>query len=226
MPSTSLFSLWSFYARYRQDRWKICYYVTVWREKRDSLTRGHPFTYDLECLYLRLPREAPRVSRRVSLDFLPEDVQTGPYWFDGSIYRLSRSAHELALETSLATHRITHGLQLQQTRQSRLLYYEGAIERALHRANLQIDGLAEKLLHAENAIDRKSNSSSCINRTRGSHVSAVHCIDAKIISSTRILFESSIVESKITNILGNNSVARRKYSWEPFVIIISRRYVH
>lgn len=149
-------------------------------------------------LYLRLPREAPRVSRRVSLDFLPEDVQTGPYWFDGSIYRLSRSAHELALETSLATHWITHGLQLQQTRQSRLLYYEGAVKRALHRANLQTDGLAAKLLAAPNRTRSisESNSSSCINRTRGSRV---HRIDAYFISYIFFL-------PKITNILARITI--------------------
>jgi len=66
-------------------------------EEKRRFFRDAPFCMRSGCLYLRLPREAPRVS----LDFLPEDVQTGPYWFDGSIYRLSRSAHELALENLL-----------------------------------------------------------------------------------------------------------------------------
>lgn len=93
-----------------------------------SLSRDAPFCMRSGCLYLRLPREAPRVSRRVSLDFLPEDVQTGPYWFDGSIYRLSRSAHELALENLLGD-ASDYSRVAATTRQSPLLYYRGGCRR-------------------------------------------------------------------------------------------------
>lgn len=50
----------------------------------------------------------------------------------GSMYRLGRGAHELALETSSATHRITHGLAAA-TRRSAPVVYDGVAPTARSR---------------------------------------------------------------------------------------------
>lgn len=100
----------------------------------------------------RLARvETPRAHHRI---FCPKTFRQVPI-DSSSIYRLSRSAHELALETSPATHRITHGLRGRErasARQSRLLSCaRGALHRESEFAN-QWPGRET----AGNAIDARS----------------------------------------------------------------------
>lgn len=147
MPSTSLFSLWSFYARHRQDRWKICYYVTVWREKRrDSrLSEGAL----LHVIWMALSPSTSRGATRVETRFIGfsarrrSDRSLLIRWFDISSfpeYAWISTWNFVgdALDYSL-------GLQLQRVNRASCITRD-AVKRALHRANLQTDDLAAKLL--------------------------------------------------------------------------------